>query len=61
MRNSGTGGMQTAGAQYSLYCPICGKPAARKEITGENTRYMHYTKKGTTWHAVRNGEGGTRR
>jgi endogenous inhibitor of DNA gyrase (YacG/DUF329 family) len=46
MRNSGKGGMQTNSAHYSIYCPVCGKPAARKD----GDRYMHFTKKGCVWH-----------
>lgn len=46
------GGMQTSGLHYSIYCPKCGKPAARKE-TGKGTeRYLHFTKKGAVWHVV---------
>ena len=50
MRNNGRGGMQTGGLHYSLYCPKCGKPAARVERTPDGDRYMHFTKKGAVWH-----------
>lgn len=50
MRHSGKGGMQTGGANYAIYCPVCGKPAARKEPTETGYRYLHFTKKGSVWH-----------
>lgn len=53
MRNSGIGGMQTSAAHYSIICPKCGKPAARMERTPEGSRYMHFTKKGYVWHAIK--------
>lgn len=53
MRNNGRGGMQTSAAAYAIYCPKCGKPAARRE--GDN-RYMHYTKKGVVWHQATPGQ-----
>lgn len=56
MRNNGCGGMQTNAAHYSIYCPKCGKPAARKEQIGDETRYLHFTKNGTLWHSVKAGE-----
>jgi hypothetical protein len=47
MRHSaGYGGMQTCGANYTIICPKCGKPAARRE----GDAYMHFTKKGVIWH-----------
>jgi len=52
MRSS-KGGMQTAGLHYSIYCPKCGKPAAVKEEHTDETRYMHFTKKGSVWHVVK--------
>lgn len=50
MRSIGKGGMQTGGANYSIYCPKCGKPAARKEPTENGVKYMHFTKNGSIWH-----------
>lgn len=52
MRNSGKGGMQTSGAHYSIYCPKCNKPAVRKDNYANETRYLHFTKKGSVWHTV---------
>lgn len=52
MRNSGKGGMRTNGAGYSIYCPKCGKPAARMEHGENQTRYLHFTKNGSVWHVV---------
>lgn len=52
MRNSGKGGMQSGSVKYSIYCPKCGKPAARKEQSGTQTRYLHFTKSGSVWHSV---------
>lgn len=49
MRGS-KGGMQTVAANYSLYCEKCGKPAARREESDTEIRYMHFTKKGSVWH-----------
>lgn len=50
MSKSGKGGMQTSGLQYSIYCPKCGKPAARVERDGTKARYLHFTRKGRVWH-----------
>lgn len=59
MRNPGRGGMQSSGTHYSIYCPKCGKPAARMETReGGDTAYMHFTRKGTVWHIVKAREGG---
>jgi len=44
------GGMQTAGTHPSIYCPKCGKPAARKELKDGRWEYMHFTKKSVVWH-----------
>ena len=51
MRTS-SGGMQTAAANPSIYCPKCGKPAARKVIGLNFEDYLHFTKKGYVWHFV---------
>ncbi len=47
------GGMQTCGLNYSIYCPKCGKPAARKEVIGSAERYLHFTKRGSVWHTIK--------
>lgn len=54
MRRNGKGGMQTARADYSIYCPKCGKPAARQDIDYEKGifRYLHFTNSGYKWHEV---------
>ena len=44
------GGMQTVGLHYDIYCPKCGKPAARVECDGKKARYLHFTRKGSVWH-----------
>jgi hypothetical protein len=53
MAKGGKGGMQTAGLHYSICCPKCGKPAARKEETAYSARYLHFTKRGSVWHEVK--------
>lgn len=58
MRNSGKGGMQTGGLQYSIICPVCGKPAARKDIIADGAKFLHFTKKGHLWHISRATNGG---
>lgn len=60
MRNSGKGGMQTSGVAYSIICPVCGKPTARKEQTSGATRYMLFTKRGCVWHEHRDSTGGAK-
>lgn len=57
-RSSGKGGMQTGATHPSLYCPKCGKPAARMEWDGIVTRYLHFTKKGSVWHEVKAAQAG---
>lgn len=53
-RRSGTskGGMQSASVGYDIYCPKCGKPAARVEYDFSKgiAKYLHFTKKGSKWH-----------
>lgn len=51
---SGKGGMQSAGLDYSIVCPKCQKPAARREADFERGifRYLHFTKTGSKWHEV---------
>lgn len=56
MSRSGKGGMQSAGLHYDLYCPKCGKPAARREETVNSVRYLHFTKKGSVWHEIKHQE-----
>lgn len=46
------GGMQSARLYYSIYCPICGKPAARVDENSRSTVYLHFTKKGSKKHVV---------
>jgi len=48
------GGMQTAAANYSIYCKKCGKPAYRKEAGIAEMRYYHFTKNGSVCHTVKN-------
>ena len=52
MRGGGKGGMQAAGLNYSIYCPKCGRPAAKVECEAEKIKYLHFTKKGSVWHIV---------
>lgn len=47
------GGMQTSGLNYSIYCPKCGKPAARMDVIDGEERYLHYTKNGSVWHTIK--------
>jgi len=56
MKNNGKGGMQTAGANCSIICPKCGKPAARFDRFGfmGAESYMHFTKNGAVWHVFEN-------
>lgn len=61
MRNSGKGGMRTSGTHCSIYCPKCGKPAARTETQGECVFYLHFTKAGSIWHVLEKGRWFTRR
>lgn len=37
---------------YSIYCPVCGKPAARMVYQAPAARYLHYGRTGTYWHTV---------
>ena len=55
MIRGGKGGMQTAGLHYDLYCPKCGKPAARVEQTADGARYLHFTRKSSVWHEAQHG------
>lgn len=57
MKSNGRGGMVTSGANYSIFCSKCGKPAARMDKVGNETRYMHFTKNGSVWHTVINDGG----
>ena len=50
MKDNGKGGMQSAGAQFTLICPKCGKPAFRREVRQGGTAYLHFTKKGSVRH-----------
>lgn len=36
----------------SIYCPVCGKPAARLVYQAPAARYLHYGRTGTYWHTV---------
>ena len=36
----------------SIYCPVCGKPAARLVYQTPAARYLHYGRTGTYWHTV---------
>lgn len=36
----------------SIYCPVCGKPAARMVYQAPAARYLHYGRTGTYWHTV---------
>ena len=53
MRNNGVGGMRTTGLHYSIICPKCNRPAARKEIGETSDRYLHFTTSGSVWHEVK--------
>lgn len=57
-RSSVKGGMQTGAAHPSLYCPKCGRPAARMERAGNTTRYLHFTKQGSVWHEIKAAQAG---
>lgn len=37
---------------YSIFCPVCGKPAARIVYQAPVARYMHYSRTGAFWHGV---------
>lgn len=37
---------------YSIYCHVCGKPAARLVYQEPVARYMHYGRKRIFWHGV---------
>lgn len=51
MANSNKGGMQTSACRFAIYCPKCGKPAARIEFTDYgDAAFLHYTKAGSVWH-----------
>lgn len=34
----------------SIYCPKCGRPAARLVYQEPVARYLHYSRTGTYWH-----------
>lgn len=53
MSRGGKGGMQASALHYSLYCPKCGKPAARVEYGAGEDKYLHFTRKGSVWHFVK--------
>ena len=36
----------------SIYCPKCGRPAARLVYQAPLARYLHYSKAGAYWHTV---------
>lgn len=36
----------------SIYCPVCGKPAARLVYQAPMAQYLHYSRTGTYWHTV---------
>lgn len=50
MRNNPKGGMCTSRTAYSLYCPLCGKPAATKTIKEGEEIYMHFTRIDVVYH-----------
>ncbi len=37
-------------AKYQLICPVCGKPAVRRENCPAGPAYLHLTKHGTLRH-----------
>ena len=39
-------------AKYQLICPVCGKPAVRRENCPAGPAYLHLTKHGTLRHFV---------
>ena len=39
------GGMQSSGSQYTIYCPVCHKPAFKKETLDGMEIYSHFGKK----------------
>ena len=42
-------------AKYQLICPVCGKPAVRRENCPAGPAYLHLTKHGTVRHFVEAG------
>lgn len=39
-------------AKYQLICPVCGKPAIRRENNRAGVAYLHLTKHGTARHFI---------
>lgn len=50
---SAKGGMQSAAAHYSLYCPKCNKPAYKVTEYKNVKEYEHFTKNGSVIHVIR--------
>ncbi len=58
MGNNDKSGTMFAGIHPSIYCPRCGKPAARMEYDPKTdmAQYLHFTKKRSKWHTVALGQ-----
>ena len=52
-QRSSRGGMRTISLQYSIYCPVCGKPAYKREKHEEFEIYYHFGKNNSVQHKVR--------
>ena len=53
MKNISIGGMQSSAQHFLIYCPKCQKAAARVDYYADGDKYLHYTKKGSVVHIVK--------